>query len=186
MTKVNLYSLPRRQESTSTTRRIALLITLLVILSTLVPSTTALPILDRRRNPLTIGLGLGGRPVGHGGAVSVGLGEGGPFLDLRHILHVRGTEPETNANTNTEAEYIANTNLALEKRSGPPATGTDADSTRLGDAHIWPMPPATRMNTPLGESSGGGGEGLLEKRGRLPPGPGSGGEFDKDKPYNRR
>ena len=214
MTKSHLLQLPRHQDRTITFHRrrsstsphkvsLHLLTTftlMLLLFCATVPFTitpaAALPVLEPRRNPLTLGLSLGGGKKG-GNSVGVSLG-GGPLLNLHHpFLHGRTVDQPPEA----VAEAIAA--VVDEKRSSVvvPASGAEADNVergvgrpwfgpRRGDFHILPEPPAAAVPMDAAAAASSPSENKsrhMEKRQRLPSNPpGSGSNYNKDQPYGRR
>ncbi|KAK3833270.1 MAG: hypothetical protein J3R72DRAFT_232038 [Linnemannia gamsii] len=182
----------RRRPSSSTPRhRIVLrsflttttilLLAFFVQVSTLISSSTALPVtLQPRRNPLTVGLGLGSRSGG-GRGIGINLGGGGGALLNLHRSHNRAIieSSETQA---AEYEAIVST---LQKRSTleAPISGANAEISDSTGTIIT----NTDASTPYRAHSMHAA--ALNKRQHSPgtsPGSGSGTGYNKNDPFDRR
>ncbi|KAF9585757.1 hypothetical protein BGW38_000881 [Lunasporangiospora selenospora] len=183
-----------------------LFLSALVLINTLLFSSlsstgtvSALPVIQPRRIPLAIAiLGAGHRP-----GVAIDVGDHGPIFSLRHpTLHHRSdNEPVAQEkgevsirSESEETERISKRTLEAES-AGPsePAVGANADghdprysddSTAPGQHEMRPLPIEPKGTSHQGEKS------LLRRRkadtqAYRPGGPGSGGQYDKGKPYGR-
>ncbi|KAF9926282.1 hypothetical protein FBU30_004116 [Linnemannia zychae] len=179
----------RQQNTLSYLTTFVIIFSFFVITSTFHILVSAAPVdLRPRRNPLTIGLGLGNRPSSGRGGIGISVG-GGVLLNLhRPYLHNRAMPSLAYEAATFEKTEVTS---SIEKRSLTDDTLGENPMLRTpsrGKYRILPISPITII--PLDRYSLVGSEEMvhsIKKRQRLPlKNPGSGNQFNKDVPFGRR